>query len=137
MNVVAVRFRETQFNQGTMREYTSKEYVYLNPLEEIQVDDLVVVDTTNNGYQIAKVSRFVVDEKEKKKASNYVVDYVDTNSYEELVAKMQYMKRLENYMESRAAEYQRLAVFEVLAEKDPELSKALKEYKSLLNTTRA
>ena len=61
-----------------------------------------------------------------------IVCKVDMSAFEERKAKAAQLVELKARMDSKVQQLQKAAVYEMLAEKDPELAEMLKAYKELL-----
>ena len=111
---------------------TNTEYEYAL-FDDFMVGDIVIVSAANNGFSIAKISAIIDrDEAQVKKFEREVVARVDLFDWETRVEKRKRMQELNGKMEKRAQELNKLAVFEMLAEKDPSLKVMLDEYKELV-----
>jgi DNA-binding transcriptional MerR regulator len=111
---------------------TNTEYEYAL-FDDLMVGDIVVVSAANNGFSIAKISAIIdKDDAQVKKFEREVVARVDLFNWEMRVEKRKRMQELNGKMEKRAQELNKLAVFEMLAEKDPSLKSMLDEYKELV-----
>ena len=111
---------------------TNTEYEYAL-FDDLMVGDIVVVSAANNGFSIAKISAIIdKDDAQVKKFEREVVARVDLFNWEMRVEKRKRMQELNGKMEKRAQELNKLAIFEMLAEKDPSLKSMLDEYKELV-----
>lgn len=101
--------------------------------DDYNVEDTVVVSSANHGLGIAKIHEIIdKDDATTKKFEREVVAKVDLNPWNIRVQNRKKMHELNSKMEKRAAELNKLAVFEMLAEKDPSLQEMLNEYKELI-----
>lgn len=116
-----------QFLEGRNIEKT---YFYALYDESVQPDDTVVVTTGDTGLALAKVvfiggpARYVTDNRE-------IVCKVDLSAWEDRKAKAEKLLQLKEEMDERVKAYQATALYELAAEKDPDLKALLDMYKSL------
>ena len=106
--------------------YNNQEYDFFCYID-VKVGDTVVVDTVN-GLQIATVSSLNGGDK----ATKEVVDVVDLDAFNERKKKAAQIKALKSKMNKRVKELQDIALYELMAEKDPEIKEFLDELKKLL-----
>lgn len=108
-----------------------KEYTFA-AFEEYESGDVVVVDT-RNGYQLVtvigvaeKLPDFIPNESLKEVVCK--VDFSKFNERKERKAKAQKLKK---QMDEKVKILQSNAIYEMLAEKDPELKQMLEQFKKL------
>ena len=124
-----------KFVEGTN---TNREYYYALYDSNIGTGDYVVVKSANHGFGLAIVTDVIADECVAQSMRDYcnggreVVAKFDMLSYEERVEKRKKAKQLKADMDKKMKELQELAVFEMMAEKNPELKDMLDEYKELV-----
>lgn len=106
---------------------TQKTYAF-NCYDDVNEGDYVVVDTAN-GFLLGLVVKIDMT---SDKASKDVVSVVDMSAFNERKAKRERLLALKKEMDRKVKELQDLAIYEVLAEKDPELGKMLSELKELM-----
>lgn len=118
--LVGVKFKDNP------KQYTFKCY------DAVKIGDLVVVDT-QFGYNVATVTEtepvtksFPVGELKE------VVNVVDMEPFLERKARAEKLKDLKKKMDKKVKDLQSLAIYEMLAEKDPELKEMLEEFKTLV-----
>lgn len=117
---------------------TSKEYYYALYDNNITFDDYVVVKSANHGFGIARVTEIVANEQITQSMRDYcnegreVVSTFDMSAYEQRVEKRKQAKQLKSEMNRKMKEVQELAMFEMMAEKNPELKEMLDSYKALI-----
>ena len=118
--LIGVKFKENP------KQYMFKCY------DAVRIGDLVVVDT-RLGFNVATVTEIEPEHR------NYpigdlreVVQVVDMAPFNERKAKAEKLKELKKKMDQKVKELQDLAVYEMLAEKDPDLREMLNEFKTLL-----
>ena len=122
---------EVTFINGT----SSNRYCFALFDENITVGDTVLVDTVN-GYSVAVVENII--SKEIAESEDYalptkeVVCKVDFTAFNERKDKRAKAAKLKSDMDKKVKSLQEIAVFELLAEKSPELREMLTEYKSLI-----
>lgn len=109
-----------------------REYFFAAYEEDLQEGDVVVVDT-RNGFQLVTVTGTVdkfpdfIPNNEIKE----VVCKVDFRKFNERAEKRQKAKELKKRMDERIKQLQAGAVYEMFAEKDPELKNMLEEFRSI------
>lgn len=124
-NVVKVKFLS-----GTN---TNVEYEYASFEDNLNIGDTVVVSSANHGLGLAKVSAFVDKDKAvTKKFEREIVCKVDMSPYNTRREKRAKAADLNNRMNQRVQELNKLAVFEMMAEKDDSLREMLEEFKALI-----
>jgi hypothetical protein len=119
------------FLEGTN---TNSIYYYALYDDTIQVDDVVVVNTGHHGLGIAKVVEIdpVNVDKNHVRCGREIISKVDFSAYNERQEKAKKIVKLKNEMDAKVQQLQNQAIYELMAEKDPELKKMLDEYKTLL-----
>ncbi len=118
-----------KFLNGT-NSYTEYEYAMF---DDYEVGDTVVVASANHGLGIAKISSIIT--KEQAATKNFereIVCRVDMETYEARKKNRNRINELKNNMDKRFNELNKIALFEMMAEKDTELKGMLEEYKSLI-----
>lgn len=129
-NVARVRFVE-----GTN---TAKSYYYALYDNEILVGDYVVIKSANHGMGIAKVHEIYCDDyitqemRNSCNAGREIIAKFDMSAYETRKNNREQAKKLKVEMEKKIQEVQELALFELMAEKSPELKEMLTKYKELM-----
>lgn len=119
-----------KFLEGTNKE---KEYYYALFDSNIQVDDLVVVQTGHHGLSLAKVASISTDGKNKVQCSREIISKVDMSAFINRQAKRKALAQLKEDMDKKIKELQEMAIYEMLAEKDTALANMLDKYKKLIN----
>lgn len=120
---------KVKFISGTN---TNTEYEYAM-FDEYNVGDTVVVASAHHGLGIAKITGIIhKDDATTKKFEREIVDRVYMDDYEQRKINRARLQELNNRMEKRAQELNKLAIFEMLAEKDESLKSMLDEYKALI-----
>ena len=124
-NVVKVKFLS-----GTN---TNVEYEYASFEPDLAVGDTVVVSSAHHGLGLAKVSALVDrDKAATQKFEREIVCKVDMEPYNIRREKRIKAMDLNNRMNQRVQELNKLAIFEMMAEKDESLRDMLNEYKELI-----
>lgn len=119
-----------KFLNGT-NTYTEYEYAMF---DDYEVGDTVVVASAHHGLGIAKISSIITKEQATTKTfEREIVCKVDMETYENRKRNRNRINELKNKMDKRFNELNRIALFEMMSEKDPELKGMLEEYKSLIN----
>lgn len=108
---------------------TNVPYTYA-AYEDYGEGDYVVVHTGHHGISVAKV-KAIGTEEDKVEHGREIICKVDMTTYNERKAKAKRVAELESAMNARVQVLQKTALFEMLAEKDEELAKMLKELKEL------
>lgn len=99
--------------------------------DSILIDDICVVKTAHHGFSLARVVTFLEKDKEAVGAGREIVCKVDFSAYEARVETRKRREQLKADMQLKAAQMQELAVYQMLADKDPEMAAMLEEYKRL------
>lgn len=110
---------------------TDKEYFYAL-YEWVEVGDLVVVQTGHHGIALAKVSSIGEGAKDMVKHGREVISRVDVSAYKSRVDRRTEIARLKAEMDKKVKELQEVAIYEMLAEKDPSLASMLSDFKRLV-----
>lgn len=121
-----------KFVQGTN---TTKNYAFALFDNTVVPEDTVLVDTAN-GYGVAVVKE-IHDKNDYESLgcslpTREVICKIDFTAFDERKEKRAKAIKLKNDMDKMVKSLQELAVFELLAEKSPELKEMLTEYKTLL-----
>lgn len=120
---------KVKFLNGTN---TNTEYEYAM-FDNYEVGDTVVVATMHHGLGIAKISAIIPREQAITKAfEREIVSKVDMETYETRKKNRNRINELQNKMDKRFHELNKIALFEMMAEKDTELKSMLEEYKNLI-----
>lgn len=124
MKVVTVKFK----SPGSSI-YNSKEYYY-KTFFDVEAGDMVVVDTSTVGLNIAMVSNVnIEDPVQQKKATKYLVQRIDTDRYNKVIEKEKELAAIRHAMDVRVKSLQETALYELLAKDDEELANLLIAYK--------
>lgn len=124
-----------KFIEGTN---TGREYHYALYDDNICCGDYVVVKSANHGLGIAQVVEIIPDGCVTQAMLDYcnagreVVAAFDMGEYNNRVEKRKKAKQLKAEMNKKMKEMQELAMFEMMAEKNPELAEMLAAYKELI-----
>ena len=110
---------------------TDKEYFYAL-FECVDVGDLVVVNTGHHGIALARISSIGVGDKTMVKYGREVIARVDENAHKMRVERRNEIARLKAEMDKKVKELQEVAIYEMLAEKDPSLASMLNDFKALV-----
>lgn len=115
---------------------TTKKYAFALFDKFVGVGDTVLVDTAN-GYGVAVVDElFFKPDYEELGCSlptREVICKIDFSAFDERKAKREKAIKLKKDMDKMVKSLQEIAVFELLAEKSPELKAMLEEYKSVVD----
>lgn len=118
-----------QFLQGTN---TVKGYAFALFDDDIGVNDTVLCDTSN-GYGVAKVTDIIPNKEYNGVApTKEIICKVDFSAFEQRQTNRKQAQELQKEMDKKVQEIQELALYEMMAAKDPELKEMLEHYKQLL-----
>lgn len=114
-------------DSSTNRTYP---YALYDPYE---VGETVVVHTGHHGFALAKIMDISTKEEDVNKVhcGREVVCLVSFASYEARQATLKRIAELKSEMDAKLREVQTLALYEMFAERDPDLNAMLEEYKAL------
>lgn len=114
---------------------TTKKYAFAL-FDELVVGDFVLVDTSN-GYSVATISEIFtkVDYEElgSPLPTREVICKIDFTAFDERKERRAKAIKLKHEMDEIVKSLQEIAVFELLAEKSPELKSMLDEYKLMVD----
>lgn len=101
----------------------------------VQKGELVVVMSGHHGMVIARVIEVTGPDggpiQAKVRYGRQIVDRINTSGYEARVEAEKEYERIKTAMDARVKELQKIAVFEMLAEKDDKLKELLEHFRSL------
>ena len=121
-----------KFVQGTN---TTKKYAFALFDSIATIGDTILVDTSN-GYNVAVIteihSKSDYEELGCSLPSREVICTIDFTAFDERKAKRARANKLKKDMNNMVKSLQEIAVFELLAEKSPELKAMLDEYKAVI-----
>ena len=124
------RIAMVKFVKGTN---TTKGYAFALFDDSVCVDDLVLCDTENE-YNVAKVTEIISkDDYEGCNVTKEIVCEVDFTAFEQRKENRAKATKLKGEMDKKMKEMQELTLYEMMAEKSPELAEMLKQYKTLMN----
>lgn len=107
------------------------EYIF-KCFDEIKIGDLVVVDT-KLGFNVATITSIEPDHNKIPLGElREVVQVVDISNFTERQEREKRAKYLKRKMDAKVRQLQAITVYEMLAEKDPELKEMLSELKTLV-----
>ena len=111
-------------------------YSYALYDSDIKEGDTVVVQTGNHGFALAKIHEIVTDPEAKKDVhkGRQVVCKVDFSAYNYRQEALRRASELKRSMDAVLREAQTMAIYEMFAEKSPDLKAMLEEFKSLSAT---
>ena len=111
-------------------ENGGRTYKYLLFDADVRPDDLVVVKTGHHGFALAQVIDLDNETDGSEIEHNrQIVCKVDLTAYENRIAMSKKMAELKKQMDAKVKQLQNLALYEMLAQQDPELKAMLDEYK--------
>lgn len=123
MFIVTVKLKNSFEN-----EFTETEYNFKCLDSSINIDDIVLVDT-KYGIAVAKVTGFNTDP--KAKAKREVICICDTEKFDLRKQKREKLEELEEQMNRKAKDLQKISMYELLSEKDIDLKYLLDNYKKI------
>lgn len=110
---------------------TDKTYPYALYDEDIAIGDTVVVMTGHHGMTIAEVCAIGKTPKDSVTCGREIICKVDMTAYNDRKAKAKKMAELKVEMDAKVKALQEVALYELMAEKDPELKAMLEAFKAL------
>lgn len=108
-----------------------KEYAFACYEDNLNIDDLIVVRNSNGSYSLATVASIGLLDKDKVLNGCEVVDKIDLTASEARYAKAKEIADLKKEMDEKVAALQAVALYELMAEKDPALKAMLEQFKEL------
>lgn len=106
--------------------YTEKFYSFFTDIDDLAVGDYVVCDTVN-GPALGTVMKVDVT----NKATKWVIDKVSMDAHLERLKREEKKRVLKAKLYEMKKDLEEIAIFEMLAEKNPEVKNMLDELKSL------
>ena len=107
--------------------YGSKEYDYLTFRDDLQLGDLVVVET-RYGYKVAKIS----DIKEfSEYAKSFVIDKIDLAQFNETKKRLAREAEIRRSIEAQLEEEKRLQIYREAAQSNKNIADLLAELEAL------
>ena len=125
MNYEAVAVKFVSYDKYGYQN--NKTYDYLTSDDSLQVDDLVVV-RTSNGFAVAQIVEF---KGHSPYAKSLIVDKVDLTRYNEETAKIKRTRELRAKLEAELEQERQLAVYREAAQFSPRIKELLEELESL------
>lgn len=123
------RVAMVKFVQGTN---TTKEYAFALFEDYMNVNEYVLCDTAY-GYSVGKIVEIISkDEYEGAEVTKEIVCGVYFDNFEQRKKNREEAKKLKSEMDKKMKEMQELALYEMMAEKSPELKEMLDNYKALM-----
>ena len=122
------RIAMVKFVQGTN---TTKEYAFALFDEYVDVDNYVLCDTAN-GYGVAKVVEIIAKDEYDGDVTKEIICGLNFVDFEQRKKNREEAKKLKSEMDKKMNEMQELALYEMMAEKSPELKEMLEAYKGLV-----
>ena len=110
---------------------TGTDYTYALYDDGIEAGDTVVVQTGHHGLALAQVVEINPELVPKVACGREIVTKVDFTAFYERQAKAKRIAKLRQSMDAKVKELQTIALYDMLAEKDPALREMLKEYREL------
>lgn len=110
---------------------TNRGYAYALYDNGITAGDIVVVHTGHHGMALARITTLDEQSYTDVQYGREVICKVDLTAFNERKEKTKKIAALERKMQEKIAEVQAAALYEMMAEKSPELRAMLDEYKML------
>lgn len=105
------------------------EYNYANFEQDLRVGDLCVVASAHHGFGLGRVTEII--EQNDIETCREIVAKVDTEYYDHRVTSRKNAAEMKAKMQERAKQLQDIALYQMLAEKDPEMQELLNRYQNL------
>jgi hypothetical protein len=105
-------------------------YQFVTDIEDLKEFDLVVVDT-KNGYQVAKVECYTELVNTSVKEFKWIIQKVDLTAHTERLQRERQMNTLLRKMEARQKELEKVSIFKLLADSDPNMAAMFEEFQAL------
>ena len=123
------RVAMVKFIQGTN---TDKKYAFALFDDYMNVNEYVLCDTAY-GYSVGKIVEIISkDEYEGTEITKEIICGVYFDNFEQRKKNREEAKKLKSEMDKKMKEMQELALYEMMAEKSPELKEMLDNYKALM-----
>ena len=114
---------------------TTKRYSFALFDNDVNCDDLVLCDTST-GYGVAKVLNILSQEEYEGKGvipTKEIICKVDFTNFEKRKELRKKKDSIKKQMDKMVKDNQELVLYQMLAEKNPEMATMLEEYKNLMN----
>lgn len=108
-----------------------KEYAFACYEDNLSIDDMVVVRNSNGSLSLAQIASIGLLDKSNVLNGCEVVDKIDLTASEARYAKAKEIADLKKEMDEKVAALQAVALYELMAEKDPALKAMLDQFKEL------
>ena len=108
-----------------------KEYAFACYEDNLSIDDMVVVRNSNGSLSLAQIASIGLLDKSSVLNGCEVVDKIDLTASEARYAKAKEIADLKKEMDEKVAALQAVALYELMAEKDPSLKTMLDQFKEL------
>lgn len=119
-----------QFLQGTN---TTTKYAFALFDNEVTYGNLVLCDTSN-GYGVGRVMDIVSqDDYKGTQVTKEVICKVDFTAFEQRKENRAKAQKIQKEMDKKIKDMQEMMLYEMMAEKNPELKEMLEQYKSFMN----
>ena len=118
-------YRVAGIKFGDSWQTKDKTYPYALYDEDIAIGDTVVVMTGHHGMTIAEVCSIGEMSKDSVTCGREIICKVDMTAYNDRKAKAKKMAELKVEMDAKVKALQEVALYELMAEKDPELKAML------------
>lgn len=122
--VISVSFKDNKFGKG---KWSDSLYYYLCPYD-VEVGDIVIVDSPSDGY-VTVIVRGV--NCVSKKANKRIVSVVDDRGYKEYLENQEKIRFIKAELETKKALFEELAIYKMMANEDKEVADLLNQLNSL------
>jgi hypothetical protein len=111
---------------------TTTKYAFALFDNEIACEDLVLCDTVN-GYVVGKITDIITqDEYQGNAVTKEIICKVDFAAFEQRKANRIKAHQIQKEMDKKIKGIQEMMLYEMMAEKNPELKEMLEQYKALI-----
>jgi putative ribosome biogenesis GTPase RsgA len=122
MRYVNVSFEVSESRR--LRQEDSKRYAFKTDFKDLNVGDCVVVETSR-GFAVGVVCEELFSSTDVERATAWVVSKVDLESHNKRLELEAEKNKVLEKLEERKKSLERVAVYQMLAEKDPEMKALL------------
>lgn len=128
LNMNEIKIAKVKFMDGNYDRTCSQTYALYD--EGIAPGDVVVVKTGHHGLAVVTVEE-ILEHGSTPKCDREIICKVDLNAYNARKEKQAKLLALQSEMNKRVKELQKMAVYEMLSEKDSTMQALLEEFKQL------
>lgn len=121
-----IRFEKEEINKYGDKV---KKYNYLTDINDLKAGDMVVVHA-RDGFEIAYFVEYCIGT--TSKGTKWITDKVNTEAHYKRMENEKRAKAIKERLEIERKKTEELQIYEILAQKNPEIKSLLNELKSLL-----